>query len=133
MERTMKPIMAEMLVLLVLLVALAACVQVPAWPGSGTGPELALSFQPVQCVKPPWQIWEENSGRMYIRAPTEAEIITHYYAAIYNVTVRNVTMVESGGVACTACGVCPETYRFRLTVHDQEARLLFAEGWTRET
>ena len=39
------------------------------------GSELSFSYQPMMCEKTPWQVWEENSGRVYIRAPTDEEII----------------------------------------------------------
>ena len=39
------------------------------------GSELSLSYQPKMCEKTVWQVWEENSGRVYIRAPTDEEII----------------------------------------------------------
>ena len=46
------------------------------------GSELSLSYRPKMCEKTVWQVWEENSGRVYIRAPTEEEIIKHYYSAV---------------------------------------------------
>lgn len=95
------------------------------------GSVLSLSYQPKQCEKTVWQVWEENSGRVYIRAPTDEEIIRHYYAAVYGVDVGNVKKVQLDLVTCQACYVCPETYRFDLTVNASRMQPLLDEGWTR--
>jgi len=95
------------------------------------GSEQSLSYQPKMCEKTPWQVWEENSGRVYIRAPTDEEIIKHYYASVYSTDVRDVKKIQLGTVSCQACDVCPETYRFGLTVNASEMQPLLDEGWTR--
>lgn len=95
------------------------------------GSEVILSYQPKICEKTPWQVWEENSGRVYIRAPTDEEIIKHYYAAVYSIDVRDVKKVQVVEVTCQACDVCPETYRFGLTVNASDMQPLLDEGWTR--
>jgi hypothetical protein len=95
------------------------------------GSTLSLSYQPMQCEKTVWQTWEVNSGRVYIRAPTDAEIIRHYYSSVYSIDVMNVTRVDSGLMSCQACSVCPETYHFGLTVNASERQPLLDEGWTR--
>jgi hypothetical protein len=95
------------------------------------GSEQSLSYQPKMCQKTPWQVWEENSGRVYIRAPTDEEIITHYYKAVYNIEVRNVKKILLDLVTCKACDVCLETYRFGLTVNAGEMQPLLDEGWVR--
>ena len=95
------------------------------------GSELTLSYQPKMCEKTPWQVWEENSGRVYIRAPTDEEIIRSYYLSVYSIDVRDVKKIQLGGVACQACDVCLETYRFGLTVNASEMQPLLSEGWTR--
>jgi len=97
------------------------------------GSELSLSYQPKMCEKTPWQVWEENSGRVYIRAPTDEEIIKHYYASVYSIDVRDVKKIQLGTVSCQACDVCPEIYRFGLTVNASEMQPLLDEGWTRFT
>jgi hypothetical protein len=95
-----------------------------------SGTELSFSYQPKMCEKTPWQIWEENSGRVYIRAPTDEEIIKHYYASVYSIDVRDVKKLQLGTITCQACDVCPETYRFGLTVNASERNPLIDEGWT---
>jgi len=53
-------------------------------PGAGSSTTAAdnsrvfLTYQPRKCEKTPWMAWEEASGRRYIRAPAEEEIIAHY-------------------------------------------------------
>jgi hypothetical protein len=95
------------------------------------GSEVSLSYQPRMCAKTPWQVWEENSGRVYIRAPTDEEIIQHYYSSVYSIEVRDVKKIQLGTVTCQACDVCPETYRFGLTVNATEMQPLLDEGWMR--
>jgi hypothetical protein len=95
------------------------------------GSEQSLSYQPKMCEKTPWQLWEENSGRVYIRAPTDEEIIKHYFASVYSTDVRDVKKIQLGTVSCQACEVCPETYRFGLTVNASEMQPLLDEGWMR--
>jgi len=95
------------------------------------GSELSLSYQPKMCEKTPWQVWEENSGRVYIRAPTDEEIIKHYYASVYSIDVRDVKKIPLGTMTCQACDVCPETYRFGLTVNASDMQPLLDEGWMR--
>ncbi len=72
------------------------------------GSELAYTYQPMMCEKTPWQVWEENSGRVYIRAPTDEEIIRSYYISVYSTEVRDVKKVQSGTMTCQACDICPE-------------------------
>jgi hypothetical protein len=95
------------------------------------GSELSLSYQPKMCEKTAWQLWEENSGRVYIRAPTDEEIIKSYYITVYSTDVRDVQKIQLDQVTCQACDVCPETYRFGLTVNASEMQPLLDEGWTR--
>ena len=95
------------------------------------GSTLSLSYQPMQCEKTVWQTWEANSGRVYIRAPTDEEIIRHYYSSVYGIDVMNVTKVDSGLMSCEACSVCPQTYHFGLTVNASVMQPLLDEGWTR--
>jgi hypothetical protein len=95
------------------------------------GSELSLSYQPKMCEKTPWQVWEENSGRVYIRAPTDEEIIKHYYSSVNNINIHDVKKINVDNVTCQACDVCPETYRFGLTVNASEMQPLLDEGWTR--
>jgi opacity protein-like surface antigen len=97
-----------------------------------SGSELSLSYQPKQCERTVWQVWEANSGRVYIRMPTEEEIIRHYYAAVYETDVRDVKKIQSDMMTCQACDVCPDSYRLGLTVNASEMQPLLDEGWTRE-
>jgi len=95
------------------------------------GSELSLSYRPKMCDTIPWQVWEENSGRVYIRAPTEEEIIKHYYAAVYSIDVRDVKKIHPETFACQACYVCPYFFQYELTVHASEMQPLLDEGWVR--
>jgi hypothetical protein len=95
------------------------------------GSSVSLSFQPMQCEQTSWQVWEANSGRVYIRAPTDEEIIRHYYSAVYGIGVGNVSREESGMMTCQACSICPVSYRFGLTVNASAMQPLLDEGWRR--
>ena len=95
------------------------------------GSVIPLSYQPRQCEKTTWRVWEANSGRVYIRMPTDEEIIKNYYNSVYGIEVGNVTRVDSGLMSCDACSVCPETYHFGLTVNASGMQPLLDEGWTR--
>jgi len=95
------------------------------------GSDESLTFRPKKCEKPPWQVWEENSGRVYIRMPTDEEIIRNYYASVYETDVRDVRKVQVAEVTCEACSVCPETYQFSLTVNTGRMLPLLDEGWER--
>lgn len=95
------------------------------------GSTVSLTYQPMQCDKTAWDTWEANSGRRYIRAPTDAEIITNYYSSVHGIDVMNVTRVDSGLMTCEACSVCPLSYRFGLTVNASGMQALLDEGWVR--
>ena len=95
------------------------------------GSSQSLSYQPKMCEKTQWQVWEANSGRVYIRAPTDEEIIKSYYISVYSIDVRDVKKIQLDQVACQACDVCLETYRFGLTVNASDMQPLLDEGWTR--
>jgi hypothetical protein len=95
------------------------------------GSEISLSYRPKKCEKTTWQYWEENSGRVYIRMPTDEEIIQNYYASVYSIEVRDVKKIQLDQITCEACDVCLETYRFELTVNASDMYVLLDEGWTR--
>jgi hypothetical protein len=97
------------------------------------GSGLSLSYQPKMCEKTVWGVWEENSGRVYIRAPTDEEIIKHYYSSVYSINVWDVKKLQPETFACQACYVCPWFYKFELTVNASEMQPLLDEGWTRFT
>lgn len=95
------------------------------------GSELSLSYRPKMCEKTSWQSWEENSGRVYIRMPTDEEILKNYYASVYEIEVRDVKKIQLDQVSCQTCDVCLETYRFELTLNASDMQPLLDEGWTR--
>ncbi len=97
------------------------------------GSELAFSYQPKMCEKTPWQVWEENSGRVYIRAPTDEEIIKRLLHIRLQHRGQERKEDPARHVTCQACDVCPETYRFGLTANASEMQPLLDEGWTRFT
>jgi hypothetical protein len=95
------------------------------------GSTVSLTYQPMQCDKTAWDTWEANSGRVYIRAPTEEEIVRHYYSAVYGIEVTDVTRVDSGMMTCQACSVCPLTHHYGVVVNASAMQPLLDEGWKR--
>jgi hypothetical protein len=95
------------------------------------GSRVSLTYQPMQCDKTVWDTWEANSGRRYIRAPTDEEIIRHYYNAVYGIDLLNVTRIDSPLMTCQACSVCPLTHHFEVTVNASGMQPLLDEGWKR--
>jgi hypothetical protein len=90
-----------------------------------------LTYQPMQCEQTPWDAWEEKSGRRYIRAPTEEEIVRHYYSSEYGIELMNFTRVDPGMMTCQACSVCPLTHYYMVTVNASGMQPLLDEGWVR--
>lgn len=91
-----------------------------------------LHYQPLQCTDTPWNSWHESLGRTYVRAPTEEEILTEYYATVHQVEILDFEEVplSEGTVVCAACG-CPRDYSLRVQVAASDAEKLIAEEWSR--
>jgi hypothetical protein len=66
---------------------------------------------------------------VYIRMPSDEEILKNYYASVYTIEVRDVKKIQLDQVTCQACDVCLETYRFELTVNAGDMQPLLDEGW----
>jgi hypothetical protein len=97
------------------------------------GSRIPLAYRPKMCEQTPWQSWEKNSGRVYIRAPTDEEIIKSYYTAVDSTNVTGVKKVQIDEISCQACNVCVQPYRYELLANASEMQPLLDEGWTRIT
>lgn len=98
-----------------------------------TNATLWLSYQPIRCNQNPWEIWEANSDRTYIRAPTEKEILTSYYSQVHNVGLLDYRIKGNGisvyaSMACSAC-TCPLLHNIFVKVHQNDAQKILSLGW----
>jgi len=110
------------------------------WKKSGTGYYLALpektatqpadknawlSVTPMQCETTAWDKWHSDLNRVYIRAPTEKEIMNEWLG-----TVLNVKMIDFGeeslGAVCEACGVCPQGTKYYIKISEKDSGKLLA-------
>ena len=114
-----------------------ASVQPPGGCGGGVNPVTpstgnnltALTYQPMQCQKTPWEEWYENNKNNFTGVPSNTELISAYYAG-RNIQVTDVVRIESGKAACEACSICPQAYSFSLKINGADAGKLTGEGWT---
>lgn len=63
--------------------------------------------------------------------PTDEEIVTHTYAALFETHLRDVKKGELCLVICPACTVCQEINRFGLSVTSSGMQPLVDAEWTR--
>ena len=118
-----------------LLLIFAGCVATPSQPpnpptgGNETLNETVwLSYSPIQCKQNTWEIWEANSGRVYIRAPTEKEILSSYYSQVYDVQILNYSTKEIGGMMCDAC-TCSRGDTISVQIYAKDAQKMLSLGW----
>jgi len=90
---------------------------------------VTLSYQPMQCEKNPWDVWYETSPILFIKEPTQEELIVIYYGSAHQVDVFDVQRLESDVAVCEACGVCPVGYSFTASTLEENAGVLEADGW----
>ncbi|MBS3068978.1 hypothetical protein J4441_01285 [Candidatus Micrarchaeota archaeon] len=91
-----------------------------------------LSYEPIQCGGNPWQIWEAESGRQYIRAPTEEEILTAYYLQVYGVEILQYQSRYTHGIVCLACS-CPRGDTISIEVYEKSKAKMLSLGWSEAT
>ncbi|VVB58486.1 Uncharacterised protein [Candidatus Anstonella stagnisolia] len=121
-----------------LLLLFAGCVSTPSPPNPPIGANdtinqtinktVWLSYSPIQCKQNTWEIWEANSGRVYIRAPTEKEILTAYYSQIYDVQILNYSSKENNEMVCAACN-CPRGDTISAKIYAKDSQKMLSLGW----
>jgi putative hemolysin len=94
---------------------------------------ISLEYSPMQCEETPWGSWLANSSIRFIMAPTEKQVIMMYYSNVYDITVLNVTQINSTEATCMACSVCPKAYTLVADVFDVDAGPLASTGWKVKT
>jgi len=87
-----------------------------------------LSYYPIQCGQNPWEIWEANSGRVYIRAPTEKEILSSYYSQIYEVQILDYANTKNSDIVCAACA-CSRGDTINVQAYAKDAQKMLLLGW----
>lgn len=92
--------------------------------------EMGLLFRTPECEKTHGR-YKKKFRKGVIRMPTDKEIVTHTYAAMFETRVRDVKKGELGVVTCQACTVCPEINRFGLSVISSGMQPLLDAEWTR--
>lgn len=65
-----------------------------------------IEFFPIKCNLNPWEIWHESLGRVYVRAPTEEEIIKEYFEVEYNIKIEEILIKANSLESCDECS-CP--------------------------
>lgn len=92
--------------------------------------EVSIQFQPMQCETTPWQAWYEEGKILYIKAPTNEELIQDYYANEFGIELKDVNEVETDRMVCEACGVCPISNYFIASVNSDDKTTMLEDGWT---
>jgi hypothetical protein len=93
-----------------------------------------MQVSPIQCGGNTWEVWHRDLNRVYIRAPTEREILTEWLSATQGITVRDFAQkpAEPGTVVCEACS-CGRGDRIAVLVSAQDAQKLTAMSSIRWT
>ncbi|MFH1188965.1 MAG: hypothetical protein V1652_03945 [bacterium] len=90
---------------------------------------VSLFFQPMQCEETPWATWYKKNLVLFVKAPTEIELITTFYATQYSIQIENVTKLSSDTMVCQACSTCPTSYYFMVQTDTRNIGKLFTLGW----
>jgi hypothetical protein len=112
--------------LVVLVVLLFGCIQKA--PTEPDGENVWLSIIPKQCGTNAWDAWHKDLNRVYIRAPTEKEIMSEWLQTIYGVKLLDYKNVKIYDVVCQACS-CPRGDKVFIKVSKSDAGKL---NWARE-
>lgn len=86
-----------------------------------------LKYQGVQCEKEVWQKWYEEGNIRYVKAPTEKELITDYYASK---EIQMISLEEkSNEMVCEACSTCSKDKYYIIEVNNYDRDYLLENGW----
>lgn len=90
-----------------------------------------LTYAPTQCQTNPWEIWHADLNRVYIRAPTEKEILTEYYRTVHNIEILEFQQkpADPDQVVCRACN-CPRGDTVAVSVNDNDSPKMVELEWT---
>lgn len=92
---------------------------------------IPVEYTPMQCDITPWDSWLQNSSIRFIRAPTEQEVLNMFYSNVYNITLSDITIVNTSEVVCEACSVCSKGYWIKASVKLKEIQIMLDTGWKR--
>jgi hypothetical protein len=102
------------------------CQNVTKTPGDDL---VTLKYQPMQCTDEPWQLWYAQGEVRFVKAPTDAELITTFFSE-QEIEVRDVQRIQSDMVTCQACDICPKGYSYQLKTDAAGAAKLAQLGWS---
>lgn len=100
----------------------------PPNPQNASNATLQLSYSPIQCGQNPWEIWESNSGRQYVRAPTEEEVLKNYYSSVHGIEILNYSSVQVHEVVCAAC-TCSRPDVLGIKIYEKDKEKMLSLGW----
>ncbi|MBI4052988.1 MAG: protease complex subunit PrcB family protein [Candidatus Diapherotrites archaeon] len=98
-----------------------------------------LTYAPIQCGENPWEKWHADLNRVYIRAPTEEEILKEYYSIVHGIPVVSYKNIPAppGTIVCMACQ-CPRGDKIEIWVDNstetgrKNVEKLVELGWKTE-
>ncbi|MDO8624857.1 MAG: hypothetical protein Q7R47_02145, partial [Candidatus Diapherotrites archaeon] len=99
---------------------------------SDSSAQVWMQILPVQCGTNAWEIWHRDLNRVYIRAPTEQEILTEWLSTTQQITVLDFAQkpAADGTVVCEACS-CGRGDTLAVKVSATDATKLSSLGWTK--
>ncbi len=116
------------LVLLVLSIIVAGC----SPKQEVEQPEVVLvelTFQPMQCVDTPWDVWYASGETQFVTQPSDEELIQAYYSS-KNVEVKGIIRIDTNEVQCDACEICATSHFFTTKTTEESLQTLLDDGWT---
>ncbi len=104
--------------------AFAPCPTGPPVPADDS--TIWFTIKPVQCQTNAWETWHERLGRVYIRAPTEQEILTEWLKEVHAIDALEFRAFEPAAddltIVCRACGCSRgDTLAVRVNQTDRDA------------
>jgi len=91
---------------------------------------VSITFQPMQCEESIWSVWYDEGNIQFIKAPSDAELITAYYSSL-GIELSDVQQIQGSRMVCQACSVCPVSYHFTAIVKQDQAQQMLDSGWTK--
>jgi len=108
-----------------ILVALSGCTST-----DNAEKNVKLQFAPIQCGSNSWEKWHSDLNRVYIRAPTEEEILKEYFSTVQGIQIISYhdIQAEPGTVTCMACN-CARGDTIIVEVAAKDNAKMLELGW----
>ncbi|MBI5554051.1 MAG: hypothetical protein HY917_04920 [Candidatus Diapherotrites archaeon] len=85
-------------------------------------------FEPVACGNNSWEQWHADLNRVYVRAPTEEEILKEYFQTVQGIGILDFSQVESDRLVCRSCD-CPRGDYLTVRVNAKDSSRMQELGW----